>query len=213
MVKDGNQNRLSLQNKLHNKCKSLIIRGRSDQTDCVDYSQHTRTHINISIYSHSADLLQDECESHGQKYQHPCNSVRKCNPFLRKLLQLEMIWYSRLFIFLHWINKKKKQKKSQIWYNSTQNPKNALDKIIGTLNLIFGSTPFGNQSLPVTMNEFLTPLYWNFGPLFFCKLLQVIQIWRMPSPNCCFEISPQVFYGIQIWTHCWPFQNSPALCL
>ncbi len=59
MVKDGNQNRLSLQNKLHNKCKSLIIRGRSDQTDCVDYSQHTRTHINISIYSHSADLLQD----------------------------------------------------------------------------------------------------------------------------------------------------------
>ncbi len=57
-----------------------------------------------------------------------------------------------------------------------------------------------NQSLPVTMNEFLTPLYWNFGPLFFCKLLQVIQIWRMPSPNCCFEISPQVFYGIQIWT-------------
>ncbi len=63
------------------------------------------------------------------------------------------------------------------------------------------------------MNEFLTPLYWNFGPLFFCKLLQVIQIWRMSSPNCCFEISPQVFYGIQIWTHCWPLQNSPVLCL
>ncbi len=124
-----------------------------------------------------------------------------------------------VFICLHWntkkTNKKKKQKKSHIWYNSTQNQKNALDTIIGTLNLIFGSTPFGknnwNQSLPVTMNEF--PLYWNFGPLFFCKLLQVLQIWRMPSPNCCFEISPLVFYGIQIWTHCWPFQNSPVLCL
>ncbi len=57
------------------------------------------------------------------------------------------------------------------------------------------------------MNEFLTPLYWNFGPLFFCKLLQVIQIWRMPSPNCCFEISSQVLYGSQIWTHCWPFRT------
>ncbi len=126
---------------------------------------------------------------------------------------------TRMFIFFVCIGttQKKKQKKSQIWYNSTQNPKNALDKIIGNLNLIFGSTPFGknywNQSLPVTMNEFLTPLYWNLGRRFFCKLLQVIQIWRMPSPNCCFEISPQVFYGIQIWTHCWPFQNSPALCL
>ncbi len=26
------------------------------------------------------------------------------------------------------------------------------------------------------------------------------QNYWMPSPNCCFEISPQVFYGIQIWT-------------
>ncbi len=31
-------------------------------------------------------------------------------------------------------------------------------------------------------------------------------------PHCWFEIPPQVF-RIQIWTHCWPFQNSPALCL
>ncbi len=29
-----------------------------------------------------------------------------------------------------------------------------------------------NQSLPVTVNEFLTPLYWDFGPLFFSKLLR-----------------------------------------
>ncbi len=153
--------------------------------------------------------------SHGQKYWHPCNSVRKCN---QKIVAVANgLVLTCLFLFFFALEQHKKtEKKSQIWYNSTQNPKNALDKIIGTLNLIFGSTPFGknnwNQSLPVTMNKFLTPLYWNFG-LFFCKLLQVIQIWRMPSPTCCFQISPQVFYGIQIWTHCWPFQNSPALCL
>ncbi len=131
--------------------------------------------------------------SRGQKYRHPCNSVRKCSPSLRKFLQLQMFWSSHVYCFCKFGTTQKNQKKSQIWYNSTQN---ALDKIIATLNLIFGSTPFGknnwNQSLPVTMNEFLAPLYWNFGPLFFCKLLQVIQIWRMPSPNCCFEISPQM---------------------
>ncbi len=157
---------------------------------------------------------QDIC-SPGQKYRHPCKSVRKCNPSLRKLLQLQTFWYSHVYFFVCIGTQKTEEKLNLIQF--TQNPKNALDKIIGTLNLILGSTPFGknnwNQSLPVTMNEFLTPLYWNFGPLFFCKLLQVIQIWRMPSPNCCFEISPQVFYGIQIWTYCWPFQNSPALCL
>ena len=36
--------------------------------------------------------------------------------------------------------------KTQIWYHSTQNSKNGLDKIIGTLNLIFGSTPFGKNN-------------------------------------------------------------------
>ncbi len=180
--------------------------------------------------------------SHGQKYRHPCNSVRKCNPSQKIVAVANVLVLTFIFLFA-FEQHKKTEKKSKIWYNSTQSPTNSLDKIIGTLNLTFGSTPFGennwNQSLPVTMNEFLTPLYWNFGPLtfhcwlytlciivyvtnkswawtwtlFFCKLLQVIQIWRMPSPNCCFEISPQVFYGIQIWTHCWPFQNSPALCL
>ena len=37
---------------------------------------------------------------------------------------------------------KKTEEKSKIWYNPTQKPKNALAKIIGTLNLIFGNTPF-----------------------------------------------------------------------
>ena len=41
---------------------------------------------------------------------------------------------------------KKSEEKSQIWYHSTQNSKNGLDKIIGTLNLIFGSTTVGKKS-------------------------------------------------------------------
>lgn len=59
----------------------------------------------------------------------------------------------------------------------TEPPKNGLDKIISSLRLIFGSTPCEennwNQSLPVTMNTFLTPLYWNFGWLYLCKLVQL----------------------------------------
>ena len=78
----------------------------------------------------------------------------------------------RMFIYFVCIEKtlRGKKKKSQIWYHSTQNSKNGLDKMIGTLNLIFGCTPFGknnwDQSLPVTIDGFLTPLYWNFGPLY-----------------------------------------------
>ena len=59
----------------------------------------------------------------------------------------------------------KHKKKSQIWYHSTQNSKNGLDKIIGTLNLIFVNTPFGknnwDESLPVTISY--TPLqeFWT----------------------------------------------------
>ena len=63
------------------------------------------------------------------------------------------------------------------------------------------------------MNELPTPLYWQFDPLFLCKLLQFSHIWRVPSPNCCFQISPQVFNGIWIWTHCWALQNNSAFCL
>ncbi len=101
---------------------------------------------------------------------------QKMKPFSQKIVAVANVLVLTCLFFLFALEQPKKQKKSQIWYNSTQNPKNALDKIIGTLNLIFGSTPFGknnwNQSLPVTMNEFLTPLYWNFGPLFFSVLLE-----------------------------------------
>ena len=128
------------------------------------------------------------------------------------VLQWQMLWYSHVYFFcLHWNNTKKSEKKCQIWLDSTQNSKNGLDKMIGTLKLIFGSIPFGknnwNQSLSVTMNECLTTLYWNFGPLFFFQLLQVSHIWRVPSLNCCFEIMPQVCYGIKIWTHLGHFRT------
>uniref|UniRef100_UPI00358E9D28 tudor domain-containing protein 7B-like n=1 Tax=Myxine glutinosa TaxID=7769 RepID=UPI00358E9D28 len=56
------------------------------------------------------------------------------------------------------------------------NKRNGIDKIIDTRNLIFDSTAFvqnnSSQALPIAMNEFPTPLYWQFGPLFLCKLLQ-----------------------------------------
>ncbi len=149
------------------------------------------------------------------KISAPLQFCQKMQPFSQKIVLVLTFIY---FFVCIGTTQKKKQKKSQIWYNSTQNPpKNALDKIIGTLNLIFGSTPFGknnrNQSLPVTMNEFLTPLYWNFGPLFFANCSRLFRFKGCLLPTAVFEISPQVFYGIQIWTHCWPFQNSPALCL
>ncbi len=68
-------------------------------------------------------------------------------PFSQKIVAAaNVLVLTCLFIFcLHWNNTKKTEKKSQIWYNSTQNLKNALDKIIGTLNLIIGSTPFGKK--------------------------------------------------------------------
>ncbi len=102
-----------------------------------------------------------------------------------------MFWYSHVYLFVLEQTQKKQRRKVKPDTIPHRTQKMHWTKIIGTHNLIFGSTPFGknnwNQSLPVTMNEFL---YWNFGPPFFCKLLQVIQIWRMPSPNRWFEISP-----------------------
>jgi len=85
-------------------------------------------------------------------------------------------------------------------FKSENIKRNGIDKIIDTRDLIFGSTAFGqnnySQALPIAMNELPPPLYWQFVPLFLCKLLQFSQIWRVPSPNCCFQISPQVFNGI-----------------
>lgn len=56
------------------------------------------------------------------------------------------------------------------------------------------------------MNEFLTCLYGNSVLFLLCKPLQVFQIWRMPSSNCCFKIFPQVGFrsGLSaghFWTH------------
>ena len=127
-----------------------------------------------------------------KKDWHPC-TCQIMHHFSQKIVAMtNALVFTCLFLLFALEQHKKSEKKCQIWLDSTQNSKNGLDKMIGTLNLIFGSTPFGknnwNQSLPVTMNECLTTLYWNFGPLFFCQLLQVSHIWRVPSPNCCFEI-------------------------
>ena len=73
--------------------------------------------------------------SHGQKYWHPCTSVRQCTTSLRKLLQLQMLWYSHVYLFLFALEKlKKSEKKSEICYHSTHDSKNGLDTIIGTIS-------------------------------------------------------------------------------
>ncbi len=67
-------------------------------------------------------------------------------PFSQKIVAAANVLVLTFIYFLFALEQlKKKQKKSQIWYNSTQNLKNALDKIIGTLNLIFGITPMGKK--------------------------------------------------------------------
>lgn len=53
-----------------------------------------------------------------------------------------------VFICLHW-NNAKKQRKGQIYIT----PENGLDRTTDTLNLIFGSTPFGKIT---EINHFLT---------------------------------------------------------
>ncbi len=103
--------------------------------------------------------------SHGPKYRHPCNCVRKYNPSLRKLLRLQMFWYSRIFFFcLFSLEQHKTEKKSQIWCNSTKNPQNALDKIISNINLIFVSILAMTESLSIIyyymmLHIFLTSYY------------------------------------------------------
>ena len=108
-----------------------------------------------------------------------------CFFFILRPCIFNVLVFTCLFILFALEKLKNLRKKSQIWYHSTQNTKNGLEKIIGTLNLIFGSTPFGknywDQSLPLTINSLFTNLYWNFGPLFFCQQLQVSQISRVPS--------------------------------
>ena len=71
----------------------------------------------------------------------------------------------------------------------------ALTKLLTpSTKYLVAHTAFGqnncSQALPVAMNALPPPQYWQFGPLFLCKLLQFSQILRVPSLNCCFQISP-----------------------
>ncbi len=73
----------------------------------------TKTHL---IFTKFDPLLSIYCTySHGQKYRHPCNSVRKCNTSLRKLFQLQMFWYSCAYCFcLHCNNTKQQRRKVKL---------------------------------------------------------------------------------------------------
>ncbi len=50
-------------------------------------------YIAILLWPHS--MTHTPIYSHGQKYRHPCNFVRKCNTSLRKSFQLQMYLYSK----------------------------------------------------------------------------------------------------------------------
>lgn len=120
----------------------------------------------------------------------------------KKLLQLQMFFFHTFisFVCIESMNQSKRREKKLTVSHKT--PK--MNKIVGTLNLIFGCTPFGKntgiQSFPVPINKLLAPFNWNVGPLFICTLLQFSYIWRVVSSNSNFKISPQVFNGIQFQT-------------
>ena len=139
--------------------------------------------------------------SRGQKYWYPCTFFKSLTTFSKNKLKLTKVFG------LHNCFSLLKLQNLCFWFRTSYillNEKikiNGIDKIIETLHLIFVITAFGqnncSQALPIAMNELPTPLYWQFGQtLFLCKLLQFSQIWMVPSPSCCFQISPQVFNGI-----------------
>ncbi len=88
-----------------------------------------------------------------KKYRHPWNSVRKCNPSQKIVAVANVLVLTCLFFGLHWNNTEKQRRKLKSDTIPHRTQKNALEKIIGTLNLIFGSTPFEQnnwkQSVPV----------------------------------------------------------------
>ncbi len=114
---------------------------------------------------------------------------------------------SRLLHFcLHWNNTNKQRRKVKSDTIPHRTPQKALDKMIGTLNLIFGSTPLGKNNWN---HRFLEP--W----MSFLHLSTVI-LDHSSFANCsrsfrfegCLLLTGDlstVFYGIQIWTHCWSF--------
>ncbi len=93
----------------------------------------------LAILSENASLLSENCCS--------------CKYFGTPVFILFIYIFLYLFIF----NTKKLRRKVKTDTITHRTQINALDKITGTLNLIFGSTPleknYWNQSLPVTMNE------------------------------------------------------------
>ena len=111
-----------------------------------------------------------------------------------------MLLYSRLFILFASEQHKQAEKKAK---SDIIPHRTGLHKIIGTLNLIFGSTPFGknnwNQSLPVTMNELITPLKWNFGWL----ILPTAVLWSLHRCSMGFRPSGLIAGHFRTLQHFW----------
>ena len=55
-----------------------------------------------------------------------------------------------------------------------------MEKMIGTMELVFGCTAFGQdncqQMFIVAINELAALFYWRLGPLLSCKLLQFCKV-------------------------------------
>ena len=117
-----------------------------------------------------------------------------------------------------------------------QTNETGLDKNDGNINLIFCCTTFWgnhcNQVISVTLNETSAPVDRYVGPLLVSKLLQLSQVWRVPSPDSMFQLLPErdslsgprepqtpiacfsSFHRCSIGfrSHRRPLQNSPMFC-
>ena len=69
--------------------------------------------------------------SHGQKYWHPCTSVRQGTTSLRKLLQLQMLWYSSIFLLFALEKHETQEKKAKSAIIPHRTPKMDWTKWLG----------------------------------------------------------------------------------
>ncbi len=84
------------------------------------------------------------------------------------------------------------------------------------LVLLGGNTLVGNhrgQTFLVVGHQVYTHLRRDFVPLLLADTLQVIKVSRMTFGNSNLQLSPQIFYGIEVWRLARPLQDLNVLLL